>query len=59
MIDTSTQAGRDKRTDEIASDYRKSGNLKGIINFVGGSAEDFDERYDPSMSGSHPDDIRR
>ena len=54
--DTSTQAGRHKRFNEFVREAGRNGRT--LVRLVGGSIEDFDERFDPSMSGSHPDDIR-
>jgi hypothetical protein len=54
--DTSTQAGRDKRFNEFVREAGHNG--RALVRLIGGSVEDFDERFDPSMSGAHPDDIR-
>ena len=45
-----------KRREELLNGYLESGNLAGAVRIVGGSVEDFDERYEPSFGGSHPDE---
>jgi hypothetical protein len=47
-----------KRLNEIVDGYRESNNTRALVRLIGGSAEDFDEAFDPASSGSHPDDIR-
>lgn len=56
--DTWTPEGQSQRMNEIVLDYTRAGNGRALVRLIGGSIEDFDERYDSSMSGSHPDDIR-
>ena len=40
-MDTSTQAGRDKRTEEFIDSYERSGNRRGLVRLIGGSINDF------------------
>jgi hypothetical protein len=56
--DTTTPEGMAKRLDEIVDGYKESGNTRALVRLIGGSAEDFDEAFDPASSGTHPDDIR-
>jgi hypothetical protein len=55
-FDTGTEEGRNQRFNQIVRDYTKKRNLSGLIRLIGGSVEDFDEKYEPSFGGSHPDE---
>lgn len=55
-IDTTTTEGRTKRINEIVTGYMESGNSHAIVRIIGGSVAEYDERYDPCMSGGHPDE---
>jgi hypothetical protein len=54
--DTTTQEGLKSRLAQIVRDYTKQGNLRALVRLIGGSVEDFDEKYEPSYGGSHPDE---
>jgi hypothetical protein len=56
--ETWTPEGQAKRAKEIAEGYAATGNVAGLVRFIGGSAADFDERRDPFFGGSHPDERR-
>ena len=53
---TATEQGRQQRLEELVEKHRQSGNGVALVRLIGGSIEDFDERWDPSNSGSHPDE---
>ncbi len=55
--DTATPEGREKRKEELVTGHIKTGNKKAIIRMVGGSVEDWDEKYEHSYGASHPDQI--
>jgi hypothetical protein len=52
-LDTTTEAGRLKRTEEIVRDYTKSGNRVGIVRIIGGSVNDMND-YSPADEGEAP-----
>lgn len=54
--DTTTPEGRQQRLFQIVRDYTRQGNLRALVRLIGGSVEDFDEKYEPSYAGSHPDE---
>jgi hypothetical protein len=56
MTDTSTPEGREKRKAQLVDAAMKKGSGTTLVRLIGGSIEDFDERWDPSMSGGHPDE---
>jgi hypothetical protein len=53
MIDTSTEAGRDKRMSELAEGYRETGNRVGLVRLIGGSVNDFND-YIPGQDDGEP-----
>jgi hypothetical protein len=55
-FDTGTEEGRTQRFNQIVRDYTKHGNITALVRLIGGSVEDFDEKYEPSFGGSHPDE---
>lgn len=54
MTDTWTPQGMKKELDKRIDGYIENGNTAALVRLVGGSAADFDERYDPISSGGHP-----
>lgn len=54
--DTTTPEGRQQRLAQIVRDYTIKGNIRALVQLIGGSVEDFDEKYEPSYGGSHPDE---
>jgi hypothetical protein len=55
-FDTGTEEGRNQRLNQIVRDYTKRGAWSAIVRLIGGSVADFDEKYEPSFGGSHPDE---
>ena len=54
--DTTTEEGRRGRLAEIVRDYTAKGHIPALVRLIGGSVEDFDEKYERSYGGSHPDE---
>lgn len=53
MTDTSTPDGRLKRTEELAEQYKATGNKVGLVRLIGGSIDDFGD-YTPADAGEEP-----
>ncbi len=54
MKNTSTAEGRQQRLEELVGSFLDHGNFTAIVRLIGGSVEDWDERY--MHSDSHPDE---
>lgn len=54
MNDTWTPEGMRKELNKRIDEHVERGNTAALVRLVGGSAADFDERYDPTSSGGHP-----